>query len=130
MRVDNYGTVFATIGDADKAAALPLIKRFYDLGFNIEATEGTAKFLKAHGIRTRIRRKLSQGSEEILESLRKGYVTYVVNTITEGTARQADGATIRRTAVDNNVPVFTSLDTVRVLLDVLEETTMGVSTIS
>ena len=130
LRVDNYGTVFATIGDADKAAALPLIKRFYDLGFNIEATEGTAKFLKAHGIRTRIRRKLSQGSEEILESLRKGYVTYVVNTITEGTARQADGATIRRTAVDNNVPVFTSLDTVRVLLDVLEETTMGVSTIS
>ena len=130
LRVDNYGTVFATIGDADKEAALPLIRRFYDLGFNIEATEGTAKFLKAHGIRTRIRRKLSQGSEEILESLRKGYVTYVVNTITEGTARQADGATIRRTAVDNNVPVFTSLDTVRVLLDVLEETTMGVSTIS
>ena len=130
LRVDNYGTVFATIGDSDKAAALPLIKRFYDLGFNIEATEGTAKFLKAHGIRTRVRRKLSQGSEEILESLRKGYVTYVVNTITEGTARQADGAIIRRTAVDNNVPVFTSLDTVRVLLDVLEETTMGVSTIS
>ena len=129
LRVDNYGTVLATIGDAHKEQALPLIKRFYDMGFNIEATEGTAKYLKDHGIRTRVRKKLSQGSEEILESLRKGYVTYVVNTITEGTAGQQDGQVIRRCAVDNNVPVFTSLDTVRVLLDVLEENTMGVSTI-
>ena len=108
---------------------MPLIKRFYDMGFNIEATEGTAQFLKDNGIRTRVRKKISQGSEEILESLRKGYVTYVVNTITEGTAGQADGHVIRRCAIDNNVPVFTSLDTVRVLLDVLEENTMGVSTI-
>ncbi len=129
LRVANYGTVLATIANQDKEQALPIIKRFYDMGFNIEATEGTAEFLKAHGIRTRIRKKLSQGSEEILDSIRKGYVTYVVNTITEGTAGQADGSAIRRSAVDNNVPVFTSLDTVRVLLDVLEETTMGVSTI-
>ena len=129
LRVDNYGTVLATIGNAHKEQALPLIKRFYDMGFNIEATEGTAIFLKKHGIRTRVRKKLSQGSEEILESLRKGYVTYVVNTLTEGTVGQEDGHVIRRCAVDNNVPVFTSLDTVRVLLDVLEENTMGVSTI-
>ena len=127
--MDNYGTVFATIGDQDKEAALPLIKRFYDLGFNIEATSGTAKFLKNAGIRTRIRKKISQGSDEILQSLRRGYVTYVVNTITEGGSGHADGMLIRRTAVENNVPVFTSLDTVRVLLDVLEETTMGISTI-
>ena len=129
LRVDNYGTVFATIGDQDKAAALPLIRRFYDLGFNIEATEGTAKYLKNAGIRTRVRKKLSQGSDEILQGLRRGYVTYVVNTITEGGSGHADGMEIRRTAVENNVPVFTSLDTVRVLLDVLEETTMGVSEI-
>ena len=129
LRVDNYGTVFATIGDQDKEAALPLIKRFYDLGFNIEATSGTAKFLKNAGIRTRIRKKISQGSDEILQSLRRGFVTYVVNTITEGGSGHADGMLIRRTAVENNVPVFTSLDTVRVLLDVLEETTMGISTI-
>ena len=108
---------------------MPLIRRFYDLGFNIEATEGTAKYLKNAGIRTRVRKKLSQGSDEILQGLRRGYVTYVVNTITEGGSGHADGMEIRRTAVENNVPVFTSLDTVRVLLDVLEETTMGVSEI-
>ncbi len=131
LRVSNYGTVFATIGDSDKEAALPLMKRFYDLGFNIEATEGTAKFLKSYKIKTRIRKKLSQGSEEILDSLRKGYVTYVVNTISEGgLTTHMDGVSIRRTAVENNVPIFTSLDTVSALLDVLEEITMSVSTIN
>ena len=57
-----------------------MIKRFYDLGFNIEATKGTAKYLKSHGIKTRVKKKLSEGSEEILESIKKGYVTYVINT--------------------------------------------------
>lgn len=129
MRVSNYGTVLATIGDSSKEDALPLIERFYNLGFNIEATSGTAKFLKEHGIKTRIRKKLSQGSEEILDNIRKGYVTYIVNTTTEVAKEIKDGSVIRRTAVENNIPVFTSLDTVKVLLDVLEETTMGISTI-
>lgn len=130
LKVTNYGTVLATLSDSDKNSALPLIRRFYNLGFNIEATEGTANFLIQHGIRTRVKKKLSQGSDEILEALRKGYVTYVVNTITEGEmSGQRDGVVIRRTAVDNNVHVFTSLDTVKVLLDVLEEITMGISTI-
>lgn len=131
MRVANYGTVLATIADEDKQSALPLIKRFYDLGFNIEATEGTAVFLKEHGIRTRRRRKISEGSSEILESLRLGYVTYVINTISQqaGDTHRQNGFLIRRWAVENNVTVLTSLDTVKVLLDVLEEITLKVSTV-
>lgn len=129
VRVANYGTILATIGDQDKEAALPLIKRFYNLGFNIEATSGTADYLKHHGIKTRIRKKLSQGSEEILESIKKGYVTYVLNTSSEGVDTNKDGRIIRRAAIDNNVAVFTCLDTVKVLLDVLEEITMGISVI-
>ena len=128
VKVANYGTIFATIADQDKEAALPLIKRFYNLGFNIEATSGTAQFLKQHGIKTRIKKKLSEGSEEILDSIRKGYVTYVLNTTSE-TTNLADGKYIRRTAIDNNVAVFTCLDTVKVLLNVLEEITMKVSVI-
>ena len=128
-RVDNYGTVFATIADQDKEAALPLIQRFYNLGFNIEATKGTATFLKNHGIKTRIRGKISQGSEEILDSIKKGYVTYVINTSSEKESTTNDGRLIRRAAIDNNVAIFTCLDTVKVLLDVLEEITMGISVI-
>ena len=129
MRVENYGTILATISNTDKEAALPLIRRFYNLGFNIEATKGTAKFLKSHGIKTRVKAKLSEGSEEILESIKKGYVTYVINTISEGETQNDDGRIIRRSAIDNNVAVFTCLDTVKVLLDVLEEITMGISVI-
>ena len=131
MNLQNYGTVLATIADDDKEEALPLIRRFYDLGFNIEATAGTARFLKEHGIRTRIRGKISEGSDEILESIRAGYVSYVINTraIMSG-VHSDDGTAIRRCATENNVPLFTSLDTVRVLLDVLEETVITISTIN
>ncbi len=131
MNVANYGTVLVTIADADKEEALPLIRRFYDLGFNIEATEGTAAFLKKHGIRTRVRKKITlDGDDEILRALRQGHISYVINTIdiTHGDSH-SDGAEIRRGAVENNVTMFTSLDTVKVLLDVLEEITLGVSTI-
>ncbi len=130
MHVANYGTIFVTIADADKDEALPLIRRFYDLGFNIEATRGTAEYLKAHGIKTRVKKKLSEGSEEILDSLRKGHVNYVINTRTvDDMNQQSDGAQIRRCAVENNVTMFTALDTVKVLLDVLEEITLCISTI-
>ena len=130
MNVCNYGTIFVTIADHDKEQALPLVRRFYDLGFNIEATTGTAEFLRNHGIRTRTRRKLSEGSSEIIDSLRQGHVSYVINTIDINQHNtRLDGYEIRRTAVENNVTVFTALETVKVLLDVLEEITFGVSTI-
>ena len=130
MNVCNYGTIFVTIADHDKEQALPLVRRFYDLGFNIEATTGTAEFLRNHGIRTRTRRKLSEGSSEIIDSLRQGHVSYVINTIDVNQHNtRLDGYEIRRTAVENNVTVFTALETVKVLLDVLEEITFGVSTI-
>ena len=128
MRVINYGTIFVTLSDETKEKALPLVKRFYDLGFNIEATKGTGMFLKEHGIKTRIKKKLSEGSEEILDSLRKGYVSYVLNTVTRDNTNK-DGFLIRRVAAENNVSVFTSLDTVNALLDVLEEMTRKVGTI-
>lgn len=130
VKIQNYGTVFATIADDDKEEALPLIRRFYNLGFNIEATEGTANFLKEHGIRTRIRKKISEGSTDILDSIRQGYVTYVINTRDVMSENKiTDGGAIRSCAVQNNVTVFTALDTVRVLLEVLEEITLGISTI-
>lgn len=129
-RLQNYGSVFATIADKDKEEALPLIRRFYNLGFNILATEGTASYLKEHGIRTHILEKISNGSDEIADTIRQGHIAYVINTRDIGASTQAsDGQKIRRLATENNVTIFTSLDTVRVLLDVLEETTLTISTI-
>ncbi len=130
VNLQNYGTVIVTLADEDKEEALPLVRRFYDMGFNIEATVGTADFLKAHGIRTRVLKKLLEGSEEIFDSIRAGYVSYVINTraILSG-VHYEDGVLIRRCAVENGVTLFSNLDTVRIVLDVLEEITNKVSTI-
>ena len=130
IKMKEYGTVVVTIADEDKEEALPLIRRFYNLGFNIEATIGTANFLKKHGIRTRVKGKLSEGSDEILQSIRAGYVSYIINTraILSG-VHYEDGVAIRRCAVQNGVTMFTSLDTAKIVLDVLEEIIPSISTI-
>ena len=130
IKMKDYGTVIVTLADEDKMEALPLIRRFYNLGFNIEATVGSANFLKEHGIRTRVRGKLSEGSDEILQSIRAGYVSYIINTraILSG-IHYEDGVAIRQCAVQNGVTMFTSLDTVKILLDVLEESIPSIATI-
>ena len=128
MHLQNYGTVLATIADKDKDEALPLIRRFYQLGFNIEATRGTARYLKEHGIRTHALDKISSGSEEIPNALRQGHIAYIINT-RDPADSETDGLQIRQVATENNVSLFTSLDTVSALLDVLEETTLTISTI-
>ena len=129
MHLQNYGTVLATIADKDKEEALSLIRRFYNLGFNIQATKGTAEFLKKNGIRTHALGKISEGSEEIPEAIRQGHIAYLINTSDISTNSTHDGQEIRILATENNVNLFTALDTVSVLVDVLEENTICISTI-
>ena len=78
-------------------------------------------------------KKISEGhgeSNEIVEAMRQGHIAYVINTRNLNSLNAlSDGVMIRRAATENNVTIFTSLDTVRVLLDVLEETTLTISTI-
>ena len=130
LRLRNYGTIFVTVARRDREEALPLVRRFYNLGFNIQATPGTARFLKENGIRTHVLHKIREGSEDIPEAIRQGHLAYVINTQDPGNMSSAsDGAKIRALSTENNVTIFTALDTVRVLLDVLEETTLTISTI-
>ena len=130
IKMLNYGTVLFTLADEDKEEGVPLAKRFLDLGFNIEATTVTAQYFKDRGIKTRLLHKLSEGSDEMLKSIRSGYVSYVVNTraILSG-VHYEDGSALRSCAIENGVTLLTSLDTVRILLDVLEELTIKVATI-
>ena len=130
LTLKNYGTVLVSVADEDKEETVPLVRRFLRMGFNIEATSLTGEVLAQHGIRNRIRHKPSEGSEEVLDSIRAGYVSYVINTraIRSG-IHYGDGVSIRRVAAQNNITMLTSLDTVRLLLDVLEEITLEVSTI-
>ena len=84
--------------------------------------------LREHGIRTRIRNKISEDENDMSTALRQGHIAYVINT-KDPSASEADGHQIRQLSSENNVTLFTSLDTVSVLLDVLEETTITISTI-
>ena len=130
MDVSNYGAVFATFADEHKEEALPIVRRFYNLGFNILATKGTAEYLKAHGIRTKTMGKIREGSDEIINAMRAGHIRYVLNTIDVNQhSTHLDGYEIRRCAIENGVTVLTAIETMRALLDVLEEITLGISTI-
>ena len=99
------------------------------MGFNIEATRGTALFLKENGIRTHVLTKICDGSDEIPNLLRQGHIAYVINT-KDPASDENDGLQIRQIATEYNVTMFTALDTVSALLDVLEETTLTISTIN
>lgn len=121
MVIPQQGTVVATIADKDKEEAIPILKVFADRGFNLMATEGTAEALKAAGIPVQKVSKLKEGSPNIVDLIREGKVDFVVNTSTHERKPFTDGFHIRRAAVELGVPCLTSLDTMRVLLEVIEE---------
>ena len=124
------GTVLFSVADEDKEEALPLARRFYDMGFSLAATTLTGETFRAHGLRTRILHKPSEGSEEVLDALRAGQVAYVINTRAIRSGKHyGDGLAIRQCAAQRGTAMLTSLDTARMLLSVLEELTLGISTI-
>jgi carbamoyl-phosphate synthase large subunit len=130
MKIRSYGTVFLTIARQDREEALEIAERFYRLGFNLVATEGTAMYLREHGLRVKILSKISEGSSDILEWIEKGFIKYVINTMSFSDEKiMSDGYIIRTTAARYNITTLTSLDTTRVLLTVLEDTAINVSTI-
>ena len=128
--LQDHGTVLLSISHEDLEEALPLVRRFYHLGFNIEATTGTADFLKKHSIRTRRRRDYTEDPADITSAMRSGKVAYLVNTRDpNSSAHVSAGFEMRRLAIENSVTTFTSLDTVSALLDVLEAISSRISTI-
>lgn len=115
-----YGTVLVTLADRDKEEGVDLVRRFEELGFRILATAGTARYLTNKGIRVEPIAKLHDGSNEIIDGIRKHKIRYVINSTTHGRVQESDGFAIRRAAVEYGIPCFTSLDTAAALLHVLE----------
>lgn len=121
MHIPDRGTIVATIADRDKEQALPLLQGLARLGYKLVATEGTACALERLGIAAEPVRKLQEGSPNIIDLLKCGQVDLIVNTLTQGRSPSRDGFQIRRTAVELNVPVITSLDTLQILVEVIRE---------
>ncbi|MGM0502280.1 MAG: carbamoyl-phosphate synthase large subunit [Bacillota bacterium] len=126
MDIPKSGTILATIADKDKAEAIPHIKEFAELGFNIIATKGTAQALKEEGLEVEEVKKLSEGSPNVIDLIKEDEIDLVVNTLTKGKVPARDGFKIRRNAVEMGIPCLTSLDTTEAILEVLQEMMSGV----
>jgi carbamoyl-phosphate synthase large subunit len=114
------GALLLSIADRDKPEALPLIQRLHHLGYRFYATEGTAAMLQAVGLPVQmITKRLHQGHPNVIDVIREGLVQGVVNTITGGRSEMADGFQIRRAATERGIPCFTSLDTLRAVIESL-----------
>ncbi len=114
------GALLLSIADRDKPEALPLIQRLHHLGYRFYATEGTAAMLQAVGLPVQmITKRLNQGHPNVIDVIREGLVQGVVNTITGGRSEMADGFQIRRAATERGIPCFTSLDTLRAVIESL-----------
>ncbi len=119
-QVEPYGNLLITVADKDKNEAVAVSRRFAALGYHLYATGGTARYLREHGLQVQSVQKIQEGSQEIVEMIKKGSLGLVINTLTRGKRPESDGFLIRRSAVDHGVPCLTSLDTAGAILHVLE----------
>jgi len=114
------GAILFSIADRDKPEALPIIKKFAEIGCKLYATEGTAKAIESAGLPvTMIPKKLSEGHPNVIDIIIDNTVSGIVNTITGGRIALKDGFRIRRAAAERRIPCFTSLDTIQAALKVL-----------
>ena len=93
---------------SDKPASVAPARQLLEMGFEIIATRGTAKYLQAAGLEVRMINKVLEGRPHIVDALKNGEVQLVFNT-TEGAQSLADSFSIRRTALQQKVPYYTTI---------------------
>ena len=121
MQIPDSGNILLTIEDRDKQEILPIAKRFAQIGYRIFATSGTASFLKQNHLHIALVDKIHEDTDtNILNELKDGKIDLVINTMGHDLAKTSDGFVIRQTAIQQNIPLITSLDTARALLTALE----------
>ncbi len=107
-KLPNQGTVFLTVADGDKPAAIGIASMLHDLGFEIIATRGTAQSLRRMGIPATQINKLNEGPNNVVDWIERGAVDLVINTPT-GTRARSDGYEIRSAAIKRGIPCITTM---------------------
>lgn len=118
--IKDRGTILATIKPFDQSEFIPMAKKFVEEGFSFVATEGTAIVLEEEGIPVKRVKKISEGVPNILDLIRSGMIDVVINTPTKANDATRDGFRIRRAAIEASIPVLTSLDTAKGMLDIIK----------
>ena len=119
MNVPIKGRILFTVADKDKEEMKQLAKAFSELGFQISATEGTAKAIQSLGIDADVVGKVHERSTDIIQMIKLGQINMVINTLTQGKGSAKDGFKIRRATVEHGIACLTSLDTAWEVLRVL-----------
>lgn len=120
LNVPTKGCLLFTVADKDKDELKQLAKAFSEFDFEIAATEGTAKVIASLGIDVEVVGKVHERSTDIIEMIKSGRISMVINTLTQGKHSARDGFKIRRATVEHGIACLTSLDTAWEVLRVLE----------
>jgi len=107
-KVPTSGAVFVSVRDNDKKNLVAPARRLQEMGFKIVATRGTASFLKEAGIEVIVVNKVLEGRPHIVDMMKDGGIQLVFNTA-EGAQSIADSFTLRRTALMNKIPYYTTV---------------------
>jgi carbamoyl-phosphate synthase large subunit len=107
-KVPTSGTVFVSVRDNDKKALVAPARRLQEMGFKIVATRGTGSFLKEAGIEVIVVNKVLEGRPHIVDMMKDGGIQLVFNTA-EGAQSIADSFTLRRAALMNKIPYYTTV---------------------
>ena len=128
-KMKKHGGIFITVRNSDKGEIGEIAKKYYDLGFKIYATEGTASVFSKYGIDAVSVKKIHESeSNNTLTLIESGKIQYVISTSAKGRIPSRDSVKIRRKTVERNIPCLTSLDTANALADCLRSRYSQVST--
>jgi carbamoyl-phosphate synthase large subunit len=106
------GKVLISVRESDKPRAIELVKNMVEIGYEIEATRGTATELYDAGIMSSVVNKMSEGRPNIVDAIKNGEYAYIINT-TEGRQAITDSMYIRREALVNRVLYTTTMNAAR-----------------
>jgi carbamoyl-phosphate synthase large subunit len=109
VRLPDAGTAFISVRNSDKLAAVEVARELADLGFRVLATRGTAAVLSEHGISVTIVNKVVEGRPHIVDMIKNGEVSLIVNTVEEKRSAISDSRSIRTSAVQQRVTYYTTI---------------------
>ncbi|MBD2346502.1 carbamoyl-phosphate synthase large subunit [Anabaena subtropica] len=130
-RLPLTGTVFVSMSDRDKAAAVPVVREFIDLGFKVMATFGTRSVLLEHGLNVELVLKLHEGRPHVIDAIKNQKIQLIINT-PSGEEAQTDARLIRRTGLAYKIPIITTIAGAKATVAAIrsmQNTTLDVKTI-
>jgi carbamoyl-phosphate synthase large subunit len=117
------GRVFVSVRDEDKPRTIEIARKLASLGFTLVATRGTAAALAAAGLGVTPVNKVQEGRPHIVDMIKNGEISLIVNTVEEKRVAVRDSYVIRRAALQGRVPIFTTLDGARAACTGIEQGT-------